>query len=102
MRKSGRRSFPGCKGDQEIPHGIVLLLIVAIFILLGIYTVVYFVSRIIARSRQRKALNDDQQSTNARLMELDSLRSRKLISDTEHERQRKQILQEFVSRSAQR
>jgi len=73
-----------------------------ISILLGTYTVVFVVFRIIARSRQNKALNDYQQSTSTRLMEIDSLRSRNLISDIEHEEQRKQILQEFFSRTAQR
>jgi hypothetical protein len=76
--------------------------LIDIFILLGIFTAVFVVFRIIARSRQNKALNDYQQSTSDRLMELDSLKSRNLISDTEHEEKRKQILQEFFSRTARR
>ena len=75
------------------------LLIIGIIILVGFYTVAIFVFRIMDRPKQRKALTDDQQATNARLLELDALRSANLISESEHEERRKQIMDEFVSRT---
>jgi hypothetical protein len=76
------------------------LLLVVILIFMGAYTVVYFVVHI-TRGRRSK-LNDlttDQQSTHTLLVELDSLMARNLISEEEYEAKRKQIMEDFISRT---
>ena len=75
------------------------LLLVAILVLLGIYSVVFFVFHIAARTTRNEPATSDQQSTHALLVELDSQKARHPISEAEYEEERKRIMENFVSRT---
>lgn len=75
-----------------------LILFIIPFVL-GVITLVYFLGRVFGRRTASQDFASLRQDTDRLLTELDALRSDNLISEAEHEERRKQIVNQFVSKT---